>query len=294
MPVELRSPTGRREAWTLNTRRARTRGIAASLALWLAACGGADASARGRTRLVVTGSSTMAPLMAAIAERYERLRAEVRIDVQSGGSSRGVADVRRGSADLGMVSRAPGPAERGLHAVMLARDGICPIVHRSKNVPNLTRGMLRAIYRGRIRSWQALGGPDRPIVVVHKAAGRATHDVFLRWVGLTDREVRADVVVGENQHAIKTVAGEPDALAYVSIGAARAEEEHGAPIRLVALEGAPPSLESLTRGDYPMARPLYLVMREPPRGVLADFLDFALSADTHDLVRAYSFASPAR
>lgn len=40
-------------------------------------------------RLVLTGSSTVAPLALEIAKKYEQQHSGVRVDVQTGGSSRG-------------------------------------------------------------------------------------------------------------------------------------------------------------------------------------------------------------
>ena len=80
-------------------------------------------------KLVITGASTLAPLIAEIGKRFESLHPTVRIDVQSGGSSRGVADARQGLADIGMVSRAMKEEERDLSAFPVARDGVCPILH---------------------------------------------------------------------------------------------------------------------------------------------------------------------
>ena len=62
-------------------------------------------------RLQLTGSSTMGPLLAQIAERFEKLHPGVRIDVQTGGSSRGISDAARGLADIGMSSRELKPSE---------------------------------------------------------------------------------------------------------------------------------------------------------------------------------------
>jgi len=52
-------------------------------------------------KLVITGASTLAPLIAEIGKRFESLYPAVRVDVQSGGSSRGGADARQGLADIG-------------------------------------------------------------------------------------------------------------------------------------------------------------------------------------------------
>jgi len=69
-------------------------------------------------KLVLTGSSTVAPLAAEIGKRFESLHPSVRIDIQTGGSSRGVNDARSGLASIGMASRAlkdtkQPPAESG-------------------------------------------------------------------------------------------------------------------------------------------------------------------------------------
>lgn len=247
------------------------------------------ASAGDTRRLTLTGSSTVAPLAAELGRRFEARHRGVRIDVQTGGSSRGLADARRGLADVGMVSRALGAAEADLRGAIIARDGICLIVHRDNPLTGLTAPQVVAIYSGRARSWAAVGGPDRPITVVHKAAGRSTHELFLAHFGLRASAVRADVVIGDNRQGIKTVAGAPDALGYVSIGAAAHDAEAGVPIKLLALDGVQPTTAAITSGAFPLVRPLTLVTRAVPTGLAAEFIRFARSADVHDLVRRQGF-----
>jgi phosphate transport system substrate-binding protein len=46
-------------------------------------------------RLVLTGSSTVAPLVLEIGKRFEKQNPGVRIDVQTGGSCRGINHARR-------------------------------------------------------------------------------------------------------------------------------------------------------------------------------------------------------
>src|SRR5262249_42635338 len=111
-------------------------------------------------KLVVTGASTLAPLIAEIGKRFESLYPAVRIDVQSGGSSRGVADTRQGLADIGMVSRAMKEDERDLSAFPVARDGVCPILHRDNPVQALTDEQVVEIYTGKITNWKTVGGAD--------------------------------------------------------------------------------------------------------------------------------------
>ena len=148
-------------------------------------------------KLVVTGASTLAPLIAEIGKRFENLHPKVRIDVQSGGSSRGVADARQGLADIGMVSRAMKDEEKDLHAFPIARDGVGIILHKGNPVQVLADEHVVAIYTGKITNWKEVGGKDAPITVVNKAEGRSTLEVFLHYFKLKNTDVKAQVVIGD-------------------------------------------------------------------------------------------------
>ncbi|MCA9116099.1 MAG: substrate-binding domain-containing protein, partial [Planctomycetaceae bacterium] len=58
----------------------------------------------------------------------------VRVDVQTGGSSRGIADARSGLADLGMASRSLKDDEAELLAFPIATDGVCLIGAQVKSL----------------------------------------------------------------------------------------------------------------------------------------------------------------
>lgn len=257
------------------------------LSLALTHCGGDKG--KTPTQITLTGSSTVAPLAADAAKRYETSHPEVRIDVQSGGSSRGIADTRSGLADLGMASRALKPDENDLTAHRIAMDGVCVIVHRDNPVAGFDKQQLIDIYTGKIENWKALGGPDREIVVANKAEGRATLEVFLDYTGLDSADIQADVVVGENQQAIKTVAGNPAAIGYVSIGAAVSEAEVGTPIKPVSCDGVPPTTEAVGSGEFPITRPLQIITKGDPSPAAQAFLDYLKSAEIDDLVESHLY-----
>jgi len=240
-------------------------------------------------RLVITGSSTIAPLVTVIAQRFEAAHPGVKVDVQAGGSSRGIADVRQGLASLGMVSRAPKGEEGDIAAVTIAHDGIAMIVHRDNPVGALTGEQIVRIYTGKVRNWKEVGGPDAPITVVNKAEGRSTLELFLSHFKLETPAIRADVVIGDNQQGIKTVAGNPQAIGYVSIGSAEFEARRGTPIRLLPLDGVEASTAHVAQGDFPLSRPLNLVHRGEPGGVAREFLAFATSSEVHNLVTGQYF-----
>jgi phosphate transport system substrate-binding protein len=47
--------------------------------------------------------------------------------------------------------------------------------------------------------------------------------------------------------------------------------------------------ENVRNGNYPMSRPLTLVTKELPAGLVKAFLEFALSSQVSDLVKEFSF-----
>ena len=240
-------------------------------------------------KLIITGSSTVAPLALEIAKRFEKLNPGVRIDVQSGGSSRGVADARSGLADVGMASRALNPEEHDLAAHTIALDGIGIILHSANPVKELSDAQIKAIYLGKITNWKEVGGKDERITVVNKAEGRSTLELFLHYFSLKNSEIKAQVVIGDNQQGIKTVAGNPGSIGYVSIGTAEFEETQGTKVKLLPMSGIAAKVANVRNGSFPLSRPLNLVSKETPSALAKRFIDFASSGKVNDLVEAQFF-----
>lgn len=249
----------------------------------------AKVTASERNRLTLTGSSTVAPLLTEIAKKYESKHAGVRIDVQSGGSGRGISDTRQGIADIGMVSRALKPDEGDLTAHTVAMDGITLIVHKDNPVRELTSEQIVAIYTGKTTSWKDLGGKDQAIVVVNKAEGRSTLELFVSYFKLPSTDIKASVIIGDNAQGIKTVVGNPQAIGYVSIGSAEFEVAQGAPLRLLSLGGVEPNSTNLASGKFPLSRPLNLVTRGGAQGLARDFIKFATSAEVTPIIKEQFF-----
>lgn len=240
-------------------------------------------------RLTLSGSSTVAPLATEMAKRFEDQCPAVRIDVQTGGSGKGIADVRMAVADIAMTSRPLAADEVDLIAHPIAADGVGLIVHQSNPIKELAADQVIQIYTDEINNWKDVGGRDQEITVVHKAEGRATLEVFLKHFGIDNPKVKGDVIVGENEHAVKTVAGTEGAIGYVSIGTAEADIELGVSIRLLPLDGVEASTANVASGAFPMSRPLNLVTSHSPSPLATAFIRFCQSNNAHDLVKSQYF-----
>ena len=125
--------------------------------------------------------------MMEIGKRFESLHPEVRVNVQMGGTSRGIADARKGLADIGMASRDLKADEDDLQRFLIARDGVCLILHSTNPVTELSDEQVVGIYTGQIENWKVVGGTDAPITVVNKAEGRSTLEVFAGYFHLKNQ-----------------------------------------------------------------------------------------------------------
>lgn len=243
-----------------------------------------------REKIVLTGSSTLAPLMEKIGRRFESLHPHVRVDVQTGGSSRGISDTLNGVATLGMASRELTSTESdGLVTHSIGMDGICMVVHRTNKLTNLSTEQIRSIYRGQVDDWKALGGEAGQLIVINKAEGRGTLDVFLSRMSLKVTEIKADLIAGDNQQVIKSIDSNPLAIGYVSLGAADYAVQTGGNLKIVSLDGIAPTIENIRDGHFKMARPLLLISKGEAAEMPSRLIAFAQSNEVSDLLKEQYF-----
>jgi phosphate transport system substrate-binding protein len=243
----------------------------------------------GREKLVITGSSTVAPVISDLAKLFEEKNKDIRIDVQTGGSSRGILDARKGLAQIGMVSRSLKEKENDLHGFTLAKDGLAIIVHQSNPINELTEKQVADIYLGRVKNWKEVGGDDRRLVVVNKAEGRSTLELFLKYFKLKNSHIKADIIIGDNEQGIKTVSKNKYAIAYVSVGAAEYNASIGVSLKLLKFGGVQASVLNVEKGKYPLVRELNLVTRPRPTGLMKSFIKFVLSKESNKTIREHYF-----
>ena len=238
---------------------------------------------------LITGSSTMLPLVQAIAERFHSLHPAVAIEVQGGGSGRGIADALKGKADIGMASRALNEKESSLVSYAIARDGVALIVHRSNPVQVLSDKQVVAIFTGKLHDWREVGGTPGAIRVVSRLEGYSSFDLFTHYYKIDAAQIRATARLGDNATLVAEVLAHPQSIAFMSVGEAERRALAGEPIRLLPISGVAASSQTIRNGDYPLARPLLLVTKVLPVGLSKAFIDFARSPQVNDLILAHDF-----
>ncbi len=109
-------------------------------------------------KIVVSGSSSVAPVMEKLAEGYKTLNPDVVIEVQQTDSTSGMKAVSEGTCDIGMASRElkDSEKEKGLTSQVIAMDGIAVIVNKENICDNLTSEQIRQIFTGEATGWGEL------------------------------------------------------------------------------------------------------------------------------------------
>jgi phosphate transport system substrate-binding protein len=235
------------------------------------------------------GSSTIAPLVQALGKRFQKLHPEVAIEVAMGGSSRGIHDVREGSCNIGMVGRSLKDDERDLLGFPIARDGVCLIVHKDNPVKSLSSKQVVGIYTGKITNWKEVGGNDAPITAINRPEGRAQSELFAQYFKIKSEDFKVAGVAGDNQEGVKAVVENPNAIVYMSIGEVDIRVGQGMPIKSLLMDGITATSRNIRNGHFPIQRPLMLVMRTLPTGLMKAFIDFALSPNATEIIRECSF-----
>lgn len=259
-------------------------------------CGGArrDENQNSRPDEIVIenmGSDTMVNLALAWAEEYMLLHPDVRLSVTGGGSGTGIAAMINGTVDLANASREMKPEEldaarqngRAPQEFVVARDAIAVVVHPSNPVNGLTRQQLADIYTGKITNWRAVGGADRPIVLLSRESNSGTYVYFLENV-IRQGDAQSQLLFSPETLLMPSSEGisaevrqNPNAIGYDGLGYVTPDQKTLGIARDDASEFVLPSVETVNTGAYPIARPLYMYTVGEPQGAVKAYLDWVLN-----------------
>ncbi len=112
-------------------------------------------SSKASGKIVVSGSSSVSPVMEKLIEAYKSENPNAKIELQTSDSTTGVTNAINGTCDIGMVSRSLKDSEKskGVQEVTIAIDGIAVIVNKSNPTENLSKAQVEQIFTGKTLKW---------------------------------------------------------------------------------------------------------------------------------------------
>lgn len=247
-------------------------------------------------QLTLQGSTTVLPVAQAAAEQFMSENPDVNISVRGGGSGNGIAALIDGAVDIANASRfikdkeAKAAFENGIYAVphRVAMDGLAVVVHPNNPVKELTIEQLNKIYKGEIRNWKELGGPNKRIVVISRDTSSGTYEVWEEKVMHGERVTPEALLQASNGAVASIVAQTQGAIGYVGLGYVNETLK----VVNVSVDGkkfVEPTLTTVANGSYPIARALFMFTNGWPKGTAAQFINFVLSPAGQKIVKEVGF-----
>lgn len=116
------------------------------------------ASNMAEGNVVVSGSSSVTPVMEKLIEAYATVNPNATVELQQSDSTTGMNNAMNGVCDIGMASRAlkDSELEAGLVPTTIAMDGIAVIVNNENTLTGMTSEQVTKVFTGEITNWADL------------------------------------------------------------------------------------------------------------------------------------------
>ncbi len=190
-----------------------------------------------------------------------------------------------GEAELILVPHSPEDVEAlagdmDLERVELGRSALVFYTCGENTASGLTLEQAKDIYQGSLISWQALGGPERPLVVLDSDRAQDDSRLQLERLILQGGPVSAPAQMAEgNMLRLAAWAQNPEDAYNLGFGRFHASLDFpdipAGSLKPLAFEGVSPTGETVADGSYPLGYSYYAVYRgdlpegHPVRGLVS-------------------------
>ncbi|MET8687345.1 substrate-binding domain-containing protein [Streptomyces sp. NPDC004732] len=264
--------------------------------------------------LTVLGSTAFAPVAEELAEKYEEDCPGSDITVSAHGSAAGVRELddsgrkfgRSGGGGKGappLLAFSDGAKSDGFPRLAETRVAVSVfalVLNDRVPLRNLTLPQVRRLYRGDVRNWKELGGPDLPVVLVSRGSSSGTRDTLQRRIlgGAFEIKASSNDCLGKDDPSVPVTRCEldstdqvidavgriPGAIGYSELRAAAGLKG----LHRLNLEGHAPSAEQLEKSGYPYREIEYAYTYglPPADSLAAGFLAYARGTGL-DVIRTH-------
>ena len=261
-----------------------------SVALVGAACGNNEegGAAEGGDALsgkvVMDGSSTVFPIMEAVAEEYSAEQPEVEVTVGVSGTGGGFKRFVTGETDFSNASReikeeeAAEAEKNGVEFTQLsvALDGLSLVVNPANDwAQDITIEELNKMWTDTsIKTWKDVRSdwPDEEISFFAPGKDSGTYDFFDEKV-LNETDIRQDAQLSEDDNVLVTgVGGTEGAIGFFGFAYYLENKDT---LRALNVEGVEPTHDTINDLSYPLSREIYTYVNNASLKDKEQVADFA-------------------
>jgi phosphate transport system substrate-binding protein len=253
--------------------------------LFVAACGSEQA---GKTtdaaevnkqlsgEVKIDGSSTVYPIMEAVAEEYQMVQPDVKVSVGLSGTGGGFKAFIAGETDLSNASRPIKEEEKAqleekgieFTEIKLAFDGLSVLVNKENTwVDHLTVDELKKLWieDGTARKWSDIrkGWPEEEIKFYSPGTDSGTFDYFNEVI-LEDQPIVQSATLSEDDNIlVQGISGDKNAIGYMGYAYYLENKKN---LKIVPIDGGKgpiePTNKTIESGEYaPLSRPLFTYVK---------------------------------
>jgi phosphate transport system substrate-binding protein len=225
--------------------------------------------------------------------------------VLGGGSGTGITGLINQTCDIANHSREwkqkeiDQAWEKGVSPrfFVIAVDGLSIIVNEKNPLEKLTMAQVGALYRGEIKNWKVLGGPDKAVSLYGRQSNSGTY-TFMQEHVLNNKNYSTDMKeMNGNAQIIESVLQDEAGVGYVGVGYLFDKDgkiRAGLKILTISKEPngqaySPLDKEAVDSKKYPIARPLYQAVKGKPSGDVAKFLMWETGPEGQKIVEREGF-----
>ncbi len=259
--------------------------------------------------VTLSGAWAIYPTAVAWAEGFQKKYPKVKIDVSAGGAGKGAADAIAGLVDIGMVSRDPDPAEikKGIVPVYILHDAVYPVISdKNPALPDLfKKGVKRQTWidiyiSGIITTWDEVVGrkAGKRIHVYTRSDSCGAAASWAAYLGKKQEDLRGVGVYGD-PGLLEAAKRDPIGIGYSNFSYVFTREgtvvkgaklvpidsnENGIVDQDEIYENRDTAIKAIRAGRYPATRKNYFFVKGKPKGLVKEFIEFALSDEGTKIV----------
>lgn len=251
------------------------------------ACGETPAAPEPNA-LVIPGSGACETVLTRLSQAFNQAYPGYTVTIpKSTGSSGGIRSVAEGFHPMGRVARPlkASEQEKDLTILPFAYDAVVFAVGEAVGIDSLSPDRLADIFRGKIKNWQEVGGPDLPIRVLGRQADETSMEMIRKTLpAFRELALTADAKIAYHDYEMVDLLNKySSSIGFLTAGSLTSPETR---IRVLDLGGIMPTADSLESGRYPMKISLGFVCKKGElKGLPRKFLDFVFSDEGRSIIK---------